>query len=256
MSRNRFFSNPFANEERYQNANANVGSFERAESMTKQGAINKTFVLTGILISTAVLSAMFPNMGLAIFGAIGALVCALIASFKPTTAPITAPLYAAFEGLFLGAISLVYAAIAGGGETIAYGVIGVAVMCTLGVLGTMLVLYRTGVIKPTEKLRAVITTAIATIAFVYLANMVMHLIGFSGIPYLHSAHPIGIIISLVIIVFASLSLIFDFEIYDKGEEMGAPKYMEWFAGMSLLVTLVWIYIEILRLAAVISASRD
>lgn len=255
MSRNRFFSNPFSNEERYQRSGATL--LDESIGMTKQGALNKTFILTGILVATAILSGMFPSMGLMFFGLIGGLVTALIASFNPQSAPITAPLYAAFEGLFLGTVSIAYAAYAGAEDgSIAYGVIGIAVLCTVGVLVTMLALYRSGVIQPTEKLRAVVFTAIATIGFVYLANMIMHLVGFNGIPYLHTAHPIGILLSLAIIVFAALSLVFDFEIYDKGEAAGAPKYMEWMAGMSLLVTLVWIYLEILRLAAVITANRD
>lgn len=227
MSRNRFFSNPFSNEERYQRSSDGTIGMVQADTMTKQGALNKTFVLTNILLTTAVLSAMFPSMGLTFFGMIGGLVCALVAAFRPASAPITAPLYAAFQGLFLGTISILYAAITGGGEEIVYEVIAVAVAATLGVLVVMLVLYQTRMVKPTEKLRAVVTTAIGTIAFIYLVSFVLSITGLGSLPYLHTAHPIGILISLVIICVAALSLIFDFEVDDKGEAAGAPKYMEW-----------------------------
>lgn len=262
-NRRRFFSNPFSDSSRFQNSKQNLGAVTSDESlgrvdysnvMTKSGAINKTFILTGILLITAIYSFLNPSMTLMWVGLIGGLISVLVASFKPETSPISAPIYAAFEGLFIGSVTMLYAMIAGDGVTPDYGIIGTAVLGTLGVLVAMITAYKTGLIKPTAKLRAFVITALGAILFIYMANILISLFGFGGIPYLHTAHPIGIIITLVVIGVAALSLIFDFEIYEKGEAMKAPKYMEWFAGLSLLVTLVWIYIEILRLAAILSSG--
>ena len=117
----------------------------------------------------------------------------------------------------------------------------------------MLTLYKTGVIKATKKFRAVVTTATGAIMMIYVVNIAMHMFG-SGLPYLHQMHPIGIGISLLIIGVACLNLILDFDQFEKGEQMQAPKYMEWLSALGLLVTLVWLYLEILRLLAMFSSS--
>jgi uncharacterized YccA/Bax inhibitor family protein len=118
----------------------------------------------------------------------------------------------------------------------------------------MLILYKTGIIKPTEKFKSIVMTATGAIAVIYLVNMVMHMFG-SGIPYLHEAGIIGVGISLLIIGVASLNLILDFDQFKKGEEVQAPKHYEWLAALGLMVTLVWLYLEILRLVAMFS-GRD
>lgn len=255
--RSRFFSssNPLLTENNYakstQETSVSGGSFTldgKAEHMTVKGAINKTFILTGILLATAFLGAYLMNFMLIWVGLIGGIVAFMIAYFKPTTAPFTAPLYAAFEGLLLGTISMFYA------NAFYDGIVFNAILLTMLALATMLVLYRTGVIKPTQKFRSIVTTATGAIMMVYLVNIVMHAFG-GGLPYLHQSGPIGIILSLVIIGVASMNLILDFDQFERGEEMRAPVYMEWLSAMGLLVTLVWLYLEILRLLAMFS-GRD
>jgi len=260
--RSRFFSssNPFLTENNYAKSTQEPttttktseggGSFSldsKAEHMTVKGAINKTFLLTGILLLTAFLGAYLASMMVMWVGIIGGLVSLLVAYFRPKTAPITAPLYAAFEGLALGTISLLYA------NFFYEGIVFNAIMLTLLALGVMLTLYRTGVIKATKKFRAVVTTATGAIMMLYVVNIVMHMFG-GGLPYLHQMHPIGIGISLLIIGVACLNLILDFDQFEKGEQMRAPIHMEWLSAMGLLVTLIWLYLEILRLLAMFSSS--
>lgn len=252
-NRNRFFSssNPFLSDsalEKSAQSNSTSGISASAGHMTVSGAVNKSLIMGAILVGVGFLSAISPNPTLMWVGVIGGLISVLVASFRPTTAPITAPLYAVFEGLALGTISGIYADILGPGVVIN------SVLLTLLALFTMLTLYRTGIIKPTEKFKSIVMTATGAIAVIYLANMVMHMFG-SGIPYLHQMNPIGIGISLLVIGVASLNLILDFDQFEKGEQAQAPKHYEWLAALGLMVTLVWLYIEILRLVAMFS-GRD
>ena len=259
-NRNRFFSssNPFLSDSAIERSTNSVNETQlvqgRAGHMTVSGAVNKSLIMGAILLGTGFVSASlsYENpaayMWLMWVGVIGGLISVLIASFRPTTAPISAPLYAAFEGLALGTISGVYAKI------LYPGVVINSVLLTMLALFTMLVLYRTGIIKPTEKFKSIVMTATGAIAVIYLANMVMHMFG-SGIPYLHQMNPIGIGISLLVIGVASLNLILDFDQFEKGEQAQAPKHYEWLAALGLMVTLVWLYIEILRLVAMFS-GRD
>ncbi len=250
--RNRFFSssNPFVSEERYEkSASENQLNAASEGTMTVQGAVNKSFILTGILLATAVIgwqyTAATSSMMLMWVGLIGGLISFFVGMFKPHTSPITAPLYAAFEGLLLGSISLVYAFRFEGSAQMS-GIVLNAIMLTMFALGAMLIAYRTKLIVPTEKFKSVLTTATMAIGMVYLASLALNLFG-ASVPYLHSGGPIGIGVSVVIVVVASLNLILDFEAFEKGEEYQAPKYMEWFSAMGLLVTLVWLYLEMLRL---------
>jgi uncharacterized YccA/Bax inhibitor family protein len=255
MSKNRFMSssNPFVGEQAFaKSAQQDLGISKSSSDgfMTIQGAVNKSLILTGMLIISAVVAAfvlpfstplfygsMFIGMGLA------------IASFmKPTWAPITAPLYAIVEGVFVGTISGFLA------EMIDPSIVLNAVLLTTLCLASMLVAYKTGLIKATKKFRAIITTATGAIMMIYLLSMVLNMCGIE-IPYLHSGGAIGIGISLFIIGIACLNLILDFDNIEKGAQMRAPKYMEWVSALGLLITLVWIYIEILRLLAVV-ASND
>ena len=255
MSKNRFMSssNPFVGEKAFaKSAQQDLGITKSSSDgfMTIQGAVNKSLILTGMLIISAVVAAlvlpfstplfygsMFIGMGLA------------IASFmKPTWAPITAPLYAIVEGVFVGTISGFLA------EMIDPSIVLNAVLLTTLCLASMLVAYKTGLIKATKKFRAIITTATGAIMMIYLLSMVLNMCGIE-IPYLHSGGAIGIGISLFIIGIACLNLILDFDNIEKGAQMRAPKYMEWVSALGLLITLVWIYIEILRLLAVV-ASND
>lgn len=249
MARRSFFesSNPILKEQAFQNAAQGMNTFAESETMTANGAVNKTFILSAILLITAAISWTMPNPVFMIGGIIGGLVCVLIASFKPTTSAVTAPLYAAFEGLALGAISAIYAQAFD-------GIILQAFSLTIGILFTMLFLYKSKLVVVTDKLRMGVMMATGAIAIVYMLNFVLSFFGIH-IPYLHQGGMIGIGISLLIIGVAAMNLLLDFDNFDKGEQYGAPAYMEWFCGMGLLVTLVWLYLEILRLLSILS-GRD
>ena len=232
---------------------------QAAPVMTLSSTVFKSLTLIGICIVCATITwglttkgGVF-DMGVAmpwvVGGAIGGFVLALITIFKPKASPVTAPLYAAAEGLFLGAISAMYEASFGSvnGQAGLYsGIVIQAVALTMAVTLVMLTLYGTRIIRVTEKLRAGIIAATGAVVLVYLASFVL---GFMNIqiPYLHSSGPIGIGISLVIVGIAAFNLLLDFDLIERGVKTGAPKYMEWYAGFALLVTLVWLYLEILRL---------
>lgn len=216
------------------------------EKMSISGAINKTLVLFAILLVTSVISFLMPTTFLLITGVIGGLIAVLVASFKPHTSPIAAPVYAGFEGLALGTISAIYAAQFD-------GIIMQAVSLTFGTLLSMLMLYKSGLITVNEKFRAGVMMATGAIAIVYLVSFVGSFFGWN-MPYLHEGGAIGIGISVVIIAVAAMNLLLDFDNFDKAEQAQAPKYMEWFCGLSLMVTLVWLYLEFLRLLS--KLNRD
>lgn len=159
--------------------------------------------------------------------------------FRPQWARVTAPLYAVAEGLLVGAISKVY-------EAQYDGIVLQAVGLTIGVFGVMLVLYATGRIRVTPRFRLGIIAATGGIMLIYLATFVMRLFG-GDMPFIHDAGAVGIGFSLVVVVIAALNLTLDFDMVDRLQEGGAPKNMEWFAALGLVVTLVWLYLEILRL---------
>lgn len=181
-------------------------------------------------------------------GAFGGLGVAIVLMFKKEWAPYLAPLYALLEGLFLGAISAYYSyAFA----EVAPGIVLNAVGLTFGTAIGMYLLYSFKIIKATAKFRAVIVTATAGIAIFYLISIGL---GFAGIqiPFLHEGSAIGIGFSVFVVALAALNLILDFDMIEKGSEMGAPKYMEWYGAFGLLVTIIWLYLEILRLLSKIS----
>ncbi|CCG36056.1 Bax inhibitor-1/YccA family protein [Xanthomonas citri pv. mangiferaeindicae] len=215
------------------------------QAMTLNGTVNKT----GALLLMAVITAAFAwsqsigadGMPLPvariymIAGAIGGLVFALATSLKPTWAPITAPPYALIEGFFLGSISAVY-------EARFNGIVFQAVLLTFGTLFA----YRSGMIKATENFKLGVVAATGGIALVYLATIVLGLFGVR-IPFIHDSGLIGIGFSLFVVVVAALNLVLDFDFIESGVEHGAPKHMEWYGAFGLMVTLVWLYIEFLRL---------
>ncbi len=185
-------------------------------------------------------------------GVIGGIVVALILAFKPTLSPYLAPLYALLTGLFVGAVSAVYNyAFA----DLAPNIILNAVGLTLGVCAAMYLLYSFKIIKATQKFKAVVMTATAGIAIFYIIVMVMRAFGFTGMTFLHEGSALGIGFSVFVVALAALNLILDFDMIENGSQMGAPKYMEWYGAFGLLVTIVWLYIEILRLLSKLS-SRD
>ena len=207
--------------------------------MTVNGAVNKTLMLFGILTLTAMVGFMFASKFLMIGGVIGGAVVSFIASRNMDKSPMLAPLFAVFEGLVVGAASGIYSYFYG-------GIVFQAVTLTLAILFTMLMLYKSGVIKVTERFRSIIMTAVGGIMLLYLVEFALYMFGVD-IPFLHDQSPIGIGISLVIVGVASMKLLVDFDNFDKGEEMKTPSYMEWYFGMGLLFTLVWLYLEILYL---------
>jgi len=217
-----------------------------AGRMTVSGAVNKTLLLGALMLATAVFAYINPNPLFIWGGAIAGLIVVVIASFKPKYSPTLAPIYAALEGLFVGGISAMYASLYN-------GIVFQAITLTMAVFFLMLFFYKTGIIKVTQKLRSGIIMATGAIFVVYLLNFVLSMFGVN-LPYLHEGGMIGIGISLLIIAVAAMNLLLDFDNFDKGEQYGAPAYMEWFSAMGLLITLVWLYIEILRLIAIFSSS--
>ncbi|RZA17105.1 MAG: Bax inhibitor-1/YccA family protein [Proteobacteria bacterium] len=219
-----------------------------AGAMTLNGTVNKT----GILLLLAVITAAFAwsqieftpegatGGGLYLWGGlIGGFVLALVTTFKKTWAPVTAPLYALVEGFFLGAISAMY-------NHMYQGIVLQAVMLTMGTLFALLFAYRSGLIKATENFKLGVIAATGGIALVYLATIVLGFFNIN-IPMIHESGLVGIGFSLFVIVIAALNLVLDFDFIETGVEQGAPKYMEWYGGFGLMVTLVWLYIEFLRL---------
>jgi uncharacterized YccA/Bax inhibitor family protein len=171
----------------------------------------------------------------------------LITIFRKTAAPITAPIYAVLEGLFLGGISALL-------EYSYPGIVLNAVVLTFGILFSLLIAYRSGMIKPTENFKLGVFAATGGVAMFYLFSFILSLFGV-GIGYLHNNSLLAIGINVVIIIIAALNLVLDFDFIEQGAASSAPKYMEWYAAFGLIVTLVWLYIEILRLLSRI-ASRN
>ena len=227
--------------------------YDAPATMTLEGTAMKTGVLLVLAGSTAALTwRMFltnPQQALVlgIGGMIAGLVLALITIFKHTWSPVTAPLYALAEGLFLGGISAMY-------NARFEGIVFQAISLTFGTLLVLLFAYRTGLIKATENFKLGIVAATGGICLVYLASLVLRMFG-TGIPFIHESGPIGIGFSLFVVVIAALNLVLDFDFIEDGARHGAPKYMEWYGAFGLMVTLVWLYMEILRLLAKLQ-SRD
>ena len=213
--------------------------------MTVQGTVNKTALLLVLALATAtgawVLgTAGGPGVaGWAIGAGLVGLGVAIATIVRPQWSPITAPIYALVEGVVLGVVSMWF-------EASYPGIAIQAVALTFGVMGAMLVLYRTGVIKVTQRFRAGVLGATLAIVVVYLVALVLGLFGVQ-VPFLNDASPLGILISLAIVAVAALNLVLDFDVIDRGARSGAPAYMEWYAAFGLLVTLVWLYLELLRL---------
>lgn len=223
-----------------------------ADVMTINGTVNKTAVLLGLVVIAAAytwhLTTTGQNPQLWIFGgAISGFVLAMVTCFKKTWAPVTAPLYALAEGLFLGAVSALF-------EAHFKGIVFSAVGLTFGTLFCLLGAYRTGLIKATENFKLGVFAATGAIALLYLATLILGMFGIS-IPYIHDSGTIGIAFSVFVVVVAALNLVLDFDFIEHGADQGAPKYMEWYAAFGLMVTLIWLYIEILRLLAKLRSRR-
>jgi len=235
-------SNPTLNDSTFRGEGIALGN-----TMTINGTVNKT----GLLLIFAMGSAAWawnatsnsPEQagGLAILGSIGGLVMALVTVFKKTWSPATAPMYAVLEGFVLGSLSEIF-------DKMYPGIAIQAVTLTFGTLLALLVLYRARVIRVTDKFRLGVVAATGGIAFFYLLTFIL---GFFGMRFtaIFGSGLIGIGFSIFVVVIAALNLVLDFDFIESGAAAGAPKYMEWYGGFALLVTLVWLYLEILRLLA-------
>jgi uncharacterized YccA/Bax inhibitor family protein len=217
------------------------------ESMTISGTVNKTGILLICTIATAIWTwnaflhspSAATVLPLVAVGAIGGFVVALVTVFKKEWSPVTAPVYALLEGLALGGISAML-------ELRFPGIAIQAVGLTFGTFMALLLAYRSGLIRATENFKLGVVAATGGIAILYLAQFAL---GFFGIRFtaINGATPIGIGFSLLVVVIAALNLVLDFDFIENGARAGAPKYMEWYGAFGLMVTLVWLYLEILRL---------
>jgi len=231
---------------------------QSAGAMTINGTINKTLILLAFVVIPAVyVWDMFyaigidPEGGLQnasltywLYGSLfGGLIFAFITIFKKTWAPFTAPIYAVLEGILLGAISAML-------EAQFSGIVFQAISLTIGTSFAMLVAYRTGLIKVTEKFKMVVVSAAMGIFVVYILSFVLSLFGVN-VSFLYSGGLFGILFSLFVVVIAALFLALDFDLIDKGVAHGAPKYMEWYGAFALIVTLVWLYVSFLRLLSIL-----
>lgn len=234
-------SNPVLNEKRF------AGFAELGAGMTMQGTVNKT----GLLLLCAIGSAawtwhqfMEAHSAAAVvpwlwIGTIGGFICALVTVFKKEWSPVTAPAYALLEGLALGGISAVF-------ELRYPGIAIQAVGLTFGTLLVLLLAYRSGLIPVTQNFRLGIVAATGGIMVFYLLQFVL---GFFGVHFtsINGSGPIGIGFSLIVVGIAALNLVLDFDFIENSVRMGAPKYMEWYGAFGIMVTLVWLYLEMLRL---------
>jgi len=215
------------------------GDMDSSEGMTVTGAVNKTALLGMILLMTTIYSFYNPTQIFLPIGALGAGAVFMFTSFKPHLAPTTAPIFAVLEGLFVGTISAIYAAQFA-------GIVFQAVSATMATLLAMLMIHKSGIIPVTKKFRMGVSMAVGAIMIVYLISWIGSFVGFQ-VPFIHESGPLGIGITVVIIGVAALNLLLDFDNFEKGEATGAPKFMEWYYGMGLLFTIVWLYVEFLRL---------
>ena len=220
-----------------------------SEKMTINGTVNKTAFSLLLLVGTGYITFTSINPVILIGCGIGGFIVAIITVFKKEWAPITVPIYAILEGGALGGISYMY-------NSLYDGIVTNAIFLTIGILLSLLTAYRSGYIKPTENFKLGIFAATGGIAIVYLINFVMGFFGSSmGIMQIDNASPMSIGFSVVVVIIAALNLVLDFDFIEEGAEKGAPKYMEWYGAFGLLVTLIWLYLEILRLLAKLNSRR-
>lgn len=242
-------ANPTLNDKVFANAPTALGG----QVMTLQGAVNKTFILALLLVISGGFSWQFvqanPQLSgmLSIGSALVGFVLVMASSFKPTWSPVVAPAYALVEGVFVGVISARYSALYD-------GIVLQAALLTLGILFALLFAYQSRLIKATENFKLGLVAATGGIAIVYLVSIVLSFFGIQ-IPLIHQSGLVGIGFSLLVVVIAALNLVLDFDFIENGVAQGAPKYMEWQSALGLLVTIVWLYIEMLRLLSKLR-SRD
>ena len=234
-------SNPALNEKAFK------GQVVTGEAMTLQGAVNKTGLLLLCVVATAAWTwgmshSNTPDEALPwmMGGLVGGFIMALVTIFKKEWSPVTAPIYALLEGLVLGGISAIF-------ERSYPGIAIQAVGLTFGTLFVMLLAYKSGVIRATEKFKIGVLAATGGIALLYFVEMILGMFFHIQVPMIHQSGPWGIAFSFFVVVIAALNLVLDFDMIETGVHNGAPKYMEWYGAFGLMVTLIWLYLELLRL---------
>lgn len=226
-----------------------------SRSMTVSGVVNKSLLMLILVILPAswtwnqFMSSGNPQTIIPWMygGLFGGFIVAIVTVFKKQWSPVTAPLYSVLEGLALGGISAFF-------EAQFPGIVIQAVALTFGTLLSLLMAYKSGLIKVTENFRLGVVAATGGIALIYFVTIVL---GFFGIrmPFIHESGIIGIGFSLFVVVIAALNLVLDFDFIEHGASAGIPKFMEWYAAFGLIVTLIWLYLEILRLLAKLRSRR-
>lgn len=224
---------------------------EENRLMSIEGVAEKTAILLFITAITAIATAMLMPEALALIliGALGGFIIGMVIIFSGSTNPILICAYAAFEGVALGGITWIFEV---GMELPGIGLL--AALLTFLILGVMITIYRAGLIKWDQNTQIAVTSALVAIVLVYLISIIGTFVGFE-IPYIHGSGPIGIAFSVFVVGIASLCLVADFDFIEKGVQRGAPKQLEWRAAFGLMVTLIWLYLEILKLLAKIAALR-
>jgi uncharacterized YccA/Bax inhibitor family protein len=251
-------SNPVLKESAYQGSIFEGMQATAENTMSVKGTLNKFGFLMIMMMASSVFSWKYAEAGnnimpLLIISVIGGLILGIIMARKPQTSSYLSPAYALIEGLFVGSISAYfeYGKMASGGFS---GIVFQAIGITFTVAIVMYTLYRLKVIKVTQKLRSIIILATVSVAIFYLVTWVLSLAFGIYIPFLTENSALGIGFSVLMVGLASMNLLLNFDDIEKGVEMGAPKFMEWYSAFGLLVTIVWLYLEILRLLA--KLNRD
>ena len=238
--------NPTLTEKTFQEV-GQAFSVSEGESMSVTGTVNKTGLLFLILLLGASISWYQPSPVFIWGGLIGGFILAMVTVFKKEWSPVTAPIYAVLEGLMLGGISVMY-------EQAYNGIVFNAILLTIGTFAAMLIAYRSGLIEVTKRFRMGVVAATGGIALVYFASIILSFFGIN-ISLIHGTGLMGIGFSFIIVGVAALNLVLDFDMIEKGAAANAPKYYEWYTSFGLMVTLVWLYIEILRLLSNFNADN-
>jgi len=233
-----------------QNTFKNLSKTSSNDVMTIDGAVNKTTLSLMILLFCAYYTYSTANTGLIMVGFIGGFITALVTIFKKEWSAITVPIYSVLQGLALGGISAIY-------NHMYTGIVQQAIFLTMGIFGALLFAYKSKIIAPTENFKLGVFAATGGIALIYFISFIMSFFG-NGLaimnPQNSSLFSIGF--SLFVVIIASLNLVLDFDFIEEAAEMGVPKYMEWYSAFGLLVTLIWLYLEILRLLAKLQSRRN
>ena len=235
--------NPVLNKNTFTNS-------DTTNTMTIDGTVNKTSISLLILLCSAFYTFSNNNTQFIWIGIIGGLITAIITMFKKEWSPFTVPIYAALEGLALGGISTIY-------EPLYAGIVQQAIFLTIGIFSALLIAYKTKVINPTENFKLGVFAATGGIFIFYIITLILSFFGVStSILNPLNGGMISIGFSIFVVIIASLNLVLDFDFIEEASEKNVPKYMEWYGAFGLLITLIWLYLEILRLLAKLQSRRN